>query len=634
MVPATSLLEQRLHALSISIPSAVVCELVATGSSPPPPEIGVLMSRIQHRVELDSDNNASSSAPGGESLASEWRRQFSGCEVLLINTASSTPEARQGLLVVLPTMLSLVAQKCVLIFHGRTRCRPEVYRTANGWAHFEEDCWQARWGELWESGLVTRRGRCTGSSDGVSTWCVAVLPPPTTSLCHYRPPLLEEWSGNSTSAAAYPAGKTRGRRAGSPVHSGPRRLTFGGRVPGGGHDVAKMVALQGRYFSIVEDGEGAVCLLFKDGPTETRMLGVCSRDGLRFPRDAFLVLPSAWHAPSTLTHNTFVYQLPRGSPEGEREYLLVGGKSSLRQLRLQARDTSRAQRGSTRSTPCPTCWGWGDKGTGIWLVRTSRLAFANESDSGGGGRPSLIVGAEHAGAQHACRRIVKQSCYSCAKGAAHGVAQRGFCEYDGRLSLVLFRGEFLLYARANPATHGQRFVMMSASRDLQHWSALAMIDLQSYERKHGEVYFWAVVPNPVHNESLLALAPLVHRFRGCVGLSASRDGRRWSTPEPLFRCAVWGERTDAHPVAGMLRRGDEVHIYMHERVPSIRTDASTPLPTARLLSGGHPSGALPAGAASPARQPAPNRFGARLQRYKVPAQALWRWTVDALVRLG
>ena len=68
----------------------------------------------------------------------------------------------------------------------------------------------------------------------------------------------------------------------------------------------------------------------------------------------------------------------------------------------------------------------------------------------------------------------------------------------------------------------------------------------------GEIYFFAVQPNPIHNGSLIALAPIVHRFGGCIGLTLSDDGVYWSPLTPLVRCTVYGDRAAHHPVVGGL----------------------------------------------------------------------------------
>jgi hypothetical protein len=60
-----------------------------------------------------------------------------------------------------------------------------------------------------------------------------------------------------------------------------------------------------------------------------------------------------------------------------------------------------------------------------------------------------------------------------------------------RLSLLHFKGRFLLYARANPATHSQRFVQMTSSADTVAWDPFRMIALDGYAHAEGNIYFFS-----------------------------------------------------------------------------------------------------------------------------------------------
>jgi hypothetical protein len=119
----------------------------------------------------------------------------------------------------------------------------------------------------------------------------------------------------------------------------------------------------------------------------------------------------------------------------------------------------------------------------------------------------------------------------------------------------------------------------------------------------------------VHNGSLLALYPLVHKFRGCIAVSASTDGLRWSAPTPLLSaCAVHGERTVDHPAQGFVREGESVSMYVHENVPGTTSE----LFFNDVLMRFHPYLKLPP---------------PRLVRYTMPAQALRKWTRGVLGRM-
>jgi hypothetical protein len=97
----------------------------------------------------------------------------------------------------------------------------------------------------------------------------------------------------------------------------------------------------------------------------------------------------------------------------------------------------------------------------------------------------------------------------------------------------------------------------------------------------------------------------------CLAFACSRDGVRWSRPKSLLSCEVdvfdRGDRTIHHPVAGLVRRGDMVWLYVHENVPGI-VEKSKLMHKSRLQS-------VPA---------------SRIVRHTIPADALLRWTREAL----
>ena len=82
--------------------------------------------------------------------------------------------------------------------------------------------------------------------------------------------------------------------------------------------------------------------------------------------------------------------------------------------------------------------------------------------------------------------------------------------------------------------------------------------------------------NPVDDQSLIAVFPIVHRFRGCIGLSLSLDGLNWSPVTPLRQCDTIGDRTIDQPVAGIIRPsgGNVLWLYVHESVPKIGIDTT------------------------------------------------------------
>lgn len=127
--------------------------------------------------------------------------------------------------------------------------------------------------------------------------------------------------------------------------------------------------------------------------------------------------------------------------------------------------------------------------SGIWISRSRSLWFSPGVPSRGVAGAELgagwselrfIIGGNHSGCVE--RRDVTQMTW----------LTPSVCEYDGRLSLVHFRGMHLLYTRANPGAQGQRFVQVATSRDSYLWSPFKMINIDGYNFRQGNVYFWAV----------------------------------------------------------------------------------------------------------------------------------------------
>ena len=374
-------------------------------------------------------------------------------------------------------------------------------------------------------------------------------------------------------------------------------------------------------------GGGGVCLLFKSDTQEIWVGGLASSDGLSFGGEPSLVYPKharKWPRDQlgVMTHNLAISRSQRTG-----EYTIVGGTHRNRALSGRPNQVNGFHQGV-----------WVAHGASWRYDPASNLSISTV-DAAGVRVPART--------QWAGKRITL-------RGSQRGCIERrdrtlmpwiieGTCEFDGRLSLVHTQGpgigaglvagggggggaaataassdatetrapgeRLLLYARANMASHGQRFVQVAASDDgAATWSPFTPISIDGYDPSQGDVYYWAAQPNPVEpNASLVASFPLVHHLHGCIGLSLSLDGVRWSRVTPLLGCAAVGERALAHPAApAMVRRGEDVWVYIHESVPGASVDAFLPK---ELY---HTWAAL--------EEPG------RVARYRLPASALARWT--------
>ena len=346
-----------------------------------------------------------------------------------------------------------------------------------------------------------------------------------------------------------------------------------------------------RYFTVVECEEGgqAVCVLFKDhighdvakhavGPANVLMLA--SADGLRFGSQPTTFMPHAAQlADSTserlLTHNLAVLR-------HAGQLLAVGGLDNKRFM---------------WKTP-------GGVHTGIYMLH-GRLPQPTTDPAG-----RLSVSPPTWRRVHRILRGWHPGCtegryfYYLHKRPKDMNDSHPACEFDGRLSLVHHNGRFWLYARANPATTGQRFVQVTSSVDGQNWSPFELVVIDGYSLTQGDIYFMSVQSIPTSKRSLIALMPMVQHRVGCIAMSCSTDGITWRRPTPLQRCALDSskERTVHHPASGLLRRGNWVWLYVHENVPGVVESSN-----------------LAQGAEVPPSQ---------LRRYEIPVDALTQWTTQ------
>ena len=162
-----------------------------------------------------------------------------------------------------------------------------------------------------------------------------------------------------------------------------------------------------------------------------------------------------------------------------------------------------------------------------------------------------------------------------------GYPTRVACEFDARLSLVRFREDFWLYARANlrvNAIVGGRWVQVTRSRQLEagSWAAWSLVSVLGVDPDQLDLYFFAAQQNPADPTSLLALFPASQPPSSCIAVAFSRNGFNFSRPVSLLAGRVvyrierqYGRkdsvsaRSADHPVAGAVLHGSDVHFYVH-----------------------------------------------------------------------
>lgn len=143
------------------------------------------------------------------------------------------------------------------------------------------------------------------------------------------------------------------------------------------------------------------------------------------------------------------------------------------------------------------------------------------------------------------------NCIECRPDGLYGLSMRAYhnsCEFDGRLSLVFFKGVYYLYTRANVGI-GARYVQVTTSQDLSNWSTFRPVQLSD---RHLDIYFWGVQKHPIVSDLLLAIFPSAKRHTACIALATSSDGINWYMVGALKYCSTRGSRSQDHPVFGVV----------------------------------------------------------------------------------
>ena len=524
-------------------------------------------------------------------LFSERKLSRERCSLLILRMGGATPNVRQSLRVDLPHILRLAAPNALVIATAPAPCTPPPSKdsgrkgslneskgsrrksslnASNSYAlpfggTLGEQCWAERWADFVSARLLSTQSAANAphrSDDDCSrgVWCVARLV--GQSVCQRRLPLLLNATRHTVSFPAIRQLLHRSLRYLSAIDcEGTMPLESSVATTNGSMATIPLSPLD-------PASPRATCLIFKDDVQEAWVGGLASRDGIHFDGLPRLVYPK--HAKKwpklqqgVMTHNLAISRVSMtASIHGESRYIIVGGTHRNRALSGRPNQVNGFHQGV-----------WIAQGTSWLYDPTSNLSITTVDKNG------VHVPAR---TQWQNKRILlrgnQQGCVEGRNRVRMPWIMKGTCEFDGRLSLVHFDQGLILYARANLGSHGQRFVQRTTSRDDgRTWSAFETIAIDGYDPSQGDVYFWGAQVNPVDSSSLIATFPIVHQLHGCIGLSLSLDGLSWSRITPLLACQAVGERALAHPAApAMVRRGEDVFIYIHESVPGSSVDAFLP----------------------------------------------------------
>ena len=253
------------------------------------------------------------------------------------------------------------------------------------------------------------------------------------------------------------------------------------------------------------------------------MAAAASSDGLSFGAPS-VVLRSNWSA-ARMTHNLGVWREAAGGRHGGG-YLFVGGQHNKASA---------------------------DERAGVWAVRTG-VWFKHAWRGAAAASPEWLLDGHHPGCVERRRLLV-------------AYMLPGVCEFDGRLSVVrhLTTGRYMMYARANAAAHGARFVMVATSADLRRLVALpAPSDWRLQHSVAGRRLLLGGGRQPRRPHH--AARRLPDRRPAARLPRPLRLARRRAlvAAAPLLQCEVYGERTAHHPAAGIVACGDDVWLYVHE----------------------------------------------------------------------
>ena len=161
-----------------------------------------------------------------------------------------------------------------------------------------------------------------------------------------------------------------------------------------------------------------------------------------------------------------------------------------------------------------------------------------------------------------------------------GVAR---CEFDGKLSVVRYRGQLLLFARANVSPvfdaiwgNGGRHLQVALSSDEgKTWRPFRMVDFDGYMPSKANNIYYAIAaafmtkPNGTADEEqqLALIFPAAIRNRGgvWVAFSSDPDGVQFTAPELIMESPILQSgRTADHPVAmrsiGAANRAEDANV--------------------------------------------------------------------------
>ena len=154
------------------------------------------------------------------------------------------------------------------------------------------------------------------------------------------------------------------------------------------------------------------------------------------------------------------------------------------------------------------------------------------------------------------------------------------CEFDGKISIVHFKDEYLIYARANlVAGKGGRYVQVTKSTNHQiegPYGSFQLLEINGYatspdlieKARKGSIYLATVKVNPILPSTLVAFfaaSPLIGD--SMIGLSFSCDGVHWSEMINFYNSTKRSSgRQSDHPVDGFVHVNSKIYAFIEADV--------------------------------------------------------------------
>ena len=146
---------------------------------------------------------------------------------------------------------------------------------------------------------------------------------------------------------------------------------------------------------------------------------------------------------------------------------------------------------------------------------------------------------------------------------------RGIAEFDGQSALTYWRGEYFVYARANPRESGYRAVQVCRGQ-LDSFGAFQLCQFKGVPAA-SDIYF--LHPYVIPGDGYIAVIMSMvwadgHPSDPGIYLALSKDGVKFERPELLHSCKAHARRAYDLPIQGNVSfTKSGIELFVHQNVP-------------------------------------------------------------------